>query len=322
MNCNAILKSTECIADVMQWLGLCLTSSFEAFSAISFICGFTTVTPQLVFPLIGDIAPPNRRATALSFVVSGMYAGILVGRVISGLVANYTDWRNIYWFAFGLQWILFVLLFWFMPDYPSKNPGGFNYLSILASIGRLAVSTPVLMQACLITFSMMAVFTSYWSTLSFLLSSPPYSYSSAVIGLFGLISILLICVCPVYTRYVIDKMDPLASVLSSLLVELAGVAFGAFTGETTVAGPVIQAVVIDFANQASNIAQRGVIYTIDPKASNRMNTAYMVAGVSGQFAGTAVGNKLYALGGWKCSGMLSSELRARMIPICRLSLMR
>ncbi|KAK8129190.1 MFS general substrate transporter [Apiospora kogelbergensis] len=92
-------------------------------------------------------------------------------------------------------------------------------------------------------------------------------------------------------------MDPLISVLSSLLVELAGVAFGAFTGEPTVPGPVVQAVVIDFSNQASNIAQRDVIYTIDPKVSSRMNTAYMVAGVSGQFAGTAVRNKLYALGG-------------------------
>ncbi|KAK8129189.1 hypothetical protein PG999_001569 [Apiospora kogelbergensis] len=156
----------------VMWLDLCLTSSFEAFSAISFICGFTTATPQLAFPLIGDIAPPNRCLTALSFVVSGMYAGILVGLVISGLVANYTDWRNIYRFAFGLQRILFVF-FWFMPDYPSKNPGGFNYLSIPASIGLVAVSTPALMQACLITFSMIAVFTSYWSKVSFLLSSPP-----------------------------------------------------------------------------------------------------------------------------------------------------
>ena len=29
------------------WIGLCLTDNFEAFCALTFVTGFTTVTPQL-----------------------------------------------------------------------------------------------------------------------------------------------------------------------------------------------------------------------------------------------------------------------------------
>lgn len=42
-----------------------------------------------MLPLVGDLAPPNRRATALSIVVSGLILGMLIARLLSGIVANY-----------------------------------------------------------------------------------------------------------------------------------------------------------------------------------------------------------------------------------------
>ena len=62
------------------WLGLCLTNSFAVFSFFSYLTAVTTVTPQLMLPLVGDLAPPHRRATALSIVVSGLLLGILIAR--------------------------------------------------------------------------------------------------------------------------------------------------------------------------------------------------------------------------------------------------
>lgn len=75
-------------------IGLCITDSFETFTAISFITAVTTVTPQIMLPLVGDLAPPDKRGSSLSIVVSGFMLGILVARVLSGTVANYTSWRN------------------------------------------------------------------------------------------------------------------------------------------------------------------------------------------------------------------------------------
>ncbi|ROV87729.1 hypothetical protein VMCG_10594 [Cytospora schulzeri] len=287
------------------WLALCLTSRFEAFAAVSFICGMTTVTPQLMLPLVGDLAPAHRRATSLSLVVSGLSLGMLVARLLSGVIANFTDWRNIYWFAFGAQWCIFVLLFFFMPDYPSKNPGGLNWFQMMWSILHMFFTEPLLVQACLINFIMSSIFTSFWTTLSFLLSSPPFEYSSLVIGLFALIGIFIICWGPVYSRYIIDKIQPLYSCLLGISIEIVGVAIGTFIGTFTVAGPVIEALVIDLGNQACNIANRTAINDINPKARNRVNTCYMLAAFTGQLTGTSVGNRLYATGGWKASGSCS-----------------
>lgn len=261
-----------------------------------------------MLPLVGDLAPPHRRASSLAVVVSGLSLGILVARILSGVMASYTDWRNIYWFGFAVQYLVWGLLYVWMPDYPSKNPAGINYLRMLASIVRLLLTEPLLLQASLVAFLLSAVFTSFWTTLSFLLSSPPFGYSSVVVGLFGLIGVVVILAAPVYSRLVIDKVVPLFSAVVGLTVELAGVVIGTFTGSSHVAGPVVQAVAIDIGAQFTQIANRAAIYGIQPNARNRVNTAYMVAAFSGQLTGTAVGNRLYALGGWVYSGSCSSKL--------------
>ncbi|OHE92393.1 major facilitator superfamily transporter [Colletotrichum orchidophilum] len=285
----------------MLWLGLCLTNSFEAFLGLSFIVGATTVTPQLMLPLVADMAPPERKASSLSITTSGLMLGMLIARLLSGIVANYTSWRNIYWFSFGAQNLLLVLLFFFVPDYPSTNPDGLNYFRALWTIVTMLFTEPILVQACLIGFFISSIFTSFWTTLTFLLASPPYDYPSITIGLFSLIGIAAICGGPVYGRLIMDRYVPwLSSVLGQTFI-LFGCIIGAFTGTFTVAGPVIQAICIDMGIQTAQTANRTAIYTINPKARNRVNTAYMVCVFCGQLTGTAVGNRLYAQGGWRYS---------------------
>ncbi|KAK4213082.1 major facilitator superfamily domain-containing protein [Rhypophila decipiens] len=299
------------------WLILCLTPSFTTFSAISFLVGFTTVTPQLMLPLVGDLAPPERRASSLAIVVSGLSLGVLVARILSGILANFTNsWRNIYWFGFGVQVIVLALLYVYMPNYPSKNPDGMNYFSMLWSIAVLFVTEPLLVQASFVTFFLSAVFTSYWTTLSFLLSSPPYGYEPVIIGLFGLIGVIVILLAPVYSRLVIDKVVPLFSALIGLIFELAGVIVGTFIGSFHLAGPIVQAICIDVGSQFAQIANRANIYGIQPLARNRVNTAYMIVAFSGQLTGTAVGNRLYAAGGWVYSGSCSIAFIGAAIILC------
>merc|ERR1711939_271572 len=275
-----------------MWLGLCLTNSFSVFLAISFITATSTVTPQLMLPLVGDLAPPHRRATALSIVVSGLLLGMLIARLLSGILTQYTSWRSIYWFSFGVQYLILILLFFFMPDYPSTNPGGINYFRMLFSILKMLFKHPVLVQACLVGFLTSSIFTSYWTTLTFLLSSPPYSYDSVIIGLFALIGIGAICVGPFYSRAIIDRFVPVFSVILGLTYCLIGTIIGTYTGKHTVAGPIIQAFAIDIGIQSSQIANRSGIFAIEPKARNRVNTAYMLCVFCGQLMGTAVGNRL------------------------------
>ncbi|KAL8809779.1 MAG: hypothetical protein Q9200_003115 [Gallowayella weberi] len=300
------------------WLGLCLTNSFSVFCFLTYLTSVTTVTPQLMLPLVGDLAPSHRRATALSVVTSGLMLGLLFARLLSGVVTEYTSWRNIYWLSFGLQYLIFALLWLFMPDYPSTNPDGINYFRILYSILEIFFTHPLLVQACLVGFCTSTTFTGFWTTLTFLLSAPPYEYSTLVIGLFALIGIASMCLGPLWSLYITDRLIPLFSVILGLLVCLTGTCIGTYTGTFTVAGPVIQAFFLDFGIQTAVIANRSAIFSILPQARNRINTAYMIIGFCGQLTGTAVGNHVFAMGGWKSSGSTSVGFLLGALLICAL----
>lgn len=258
-----------------------------------------------MLPLVGDLAPANRRATALSIVVSGLLLGLLMARVLSGAVTEYTSWRNIYWLAFALQYLILILLWFFLPDYPSTNPKGLNYFKMLWSILTMLFKHPILVQVCLVGFCTSTIFTSYWTTLTFLLAGEPYNFSPLYIGLFALIGIFAMCFGPPYSRLVIDKFVPLFSVIIGELIVITGIIIGTYTGTFTIAGPIVQALMMDFGLQSTQIANRTAIYTIEPKARNRVNTAFMVSVFIGQIVGTSVGNTLYAQGGWHKSGSAS-----------------
>jgi predicted MFS family arabinose efflux permease len=297
-------------------IGLCITNNFTVFLAISFITAITTVTPQIMLPLVGELAPPFRRAVSLSIVVSGNMLGIVIARILSGVVTTYTSWRNIYWIALALQFTIWSLLWLFMPDYPSSNPQGMNYFRMLFSILTLYRRYAVLVHAGAVSFCNSAAFTSYWTTLTFLLSSPPYSYPPYVIGLLGLIGLFGIFTSPVYARYIVQPHAPWLSVVIGSIIGITGIAIGTYAGKHTVAGPILQAFALDASMQLTQIANRAAIYSIEPTGRNRVNTAFMLMTFLGQLTGTASGNKLYERGGWIASGSLSVGLVAVNFLLC------
>ncbi|KAL1610468.1 hypothetical protein SLS60_002136 [Paraconiothyrium brasiliense] len=188
--------------------------------------------------------------------------------------------------------------------YPATNTS-LNYFRLLWSIVQMLTRHPVLVQACLAGFFTSSTFTSFWTTLTFLLAGAPYFYSPLVIGLFGLIGIAAMCFGPIWARNVTDKFVPHMTVLFGLFCCMLGICFGTYLGTFTVAGPVLQAFLLDFGMQTAQIANRSAIYAVEPKRRNGVNTAFMVATFCGQLMGTAAGNHIYAAAGWIGSGSAS-----------------
>ena len=258
-----------------------------------------------MLPLIGDLAPAHRRAQALSLVVSGLILGMLIARLLSGIVAEYIGWRYIYWISFALQYLILIGLYLYMPDYPATNTRQSvmrSYPRLLFDILRLFVTEPLIVQICFIGFCTSVIFMSFWTTLTFLLADDPYNYSSLVIGLFALIGIGSMMWGPIFARLVMDRFIPMLSTILGQLIVLTAVVIGTYTGLHTVAGPIIEALFLDIGIQTSQIANRSALYSVAPLARNRVNTCYMVVTFAGQLTGTSAGNHLYAQGGWIRSG--------------------
>jgi predicted MFS family arabinose efflux permease len=158
-------------------IGLSFTANLTAFEVLSFFVGVFSVIPQVLIPLTADLAPPERRASALSLVFAGLDSGILYARVIGGVIAQYAPPRVVYFAAIGIQLIVLVSMWALVPDYPAKNPE-LNYFRILASMGNFVVSEPVLLQASFILLLASACYSAFWVTLTFLLGGPPYFFST------------------------------------------------------------------------------------------------------------------------------------------------
>lgn len=274
------------------------------FLGLSFVVGMLTVTPQLMFPLAIQYAPQRHRATMTSIVMSGLVFGILVARVLAGILTQYTSWRNVYWMSFGLQIAMFLLLFFSMPDYPILRPGT-SYPRILLTIIKLPFRHPILTQQGLIAFVAMGMFTSFWTTLTFQLAGPTFRLTTLAIGLFALIGLSPVLLNPLISRFLTSRIHPTGTLIIALLVTLASICVGTFVGTFSLAGPVIWAFVGDLGMNTIVVASRMSIASVDPKAQNAVNSVYMVLTFCGQLFGTAVGNALYARGGWIQSGALS-----------------
>lgn len=257
-----------------------------------------------MLPLVGDLAPPKRRGAALSIVVSGFILGILIARLLSGVMTNYVSWRYVYWMSVGLQYAIFLSLWLFMPDYPATNKK-LNYFKMLWSMFGIFVRNPVLVQASLISMFTSSTFTCFWTVLTFLLSGAPYYYDPVTIGLFALIGIATMFCTPLYGRFVVDRFVPWFSVILGMGWCMLGICLGAYTGTFTVAGPILQAWFLDLGVQTSQVANRSSIYSIEPLARNRVNTVFMVFVFCGQLMGTSIGAHIYAEAGWPGSQSFS-----------------
>ncbi|GAW24797.1 hypothetical protein ANO14919_143910 [Xylariales sp. No.14919] len=285
------------------WLGCTLTTSFPSFLGLSFLIGLLTVTPQLMFPLTVQYAPPRHKATMTSVVMSGVVLGILVARLISGIITQYTSWRTVYWLSFGLQALIFMLLFLFMKDYPIARPGT-SYPRILWRIVELPFLSPVLTQSSLIAFLVMGMFTSFWTTLTFQLADV-FHLSTLNIGLFAIGGISPVFLNPVVSRLVTSRIHTHGTLIIAILITLGTILVGTFVGTFSLAGPIIWTFLGDLGVNTVIVANRVAISNVDPTAHNAVNSVYMIFTFGGQLFGTAVGNTLYAKGGWTWSGALN-----------------
>lgn len=274
---------------------------------------------QVFIVLVAELSEPEKRAFNIGIVGMGPTMSILLARILSGIVANYIAWRYIYWISFGMQVTMLVLLFSFMPAYPTINhlaPSKLakSYPRILADIVMLLFKHARLVQAGLLAFSTFFCVSSYWTTLTFLLSAAPYNYSTLVIGLFGLVGAATMVLGPVFGRYIIQPLGvPLYSALIGITISLTGIILGTALGSRCVAGPLLQALLLDAGLMMLFISVRTSIHGIAPGRENRVNTAFAVCLYLGGLSGTKAGNDVYAMSGtrgWVASGCLSIGIMA------------
>ncbi|KAG8987778.1 hypothetical protein FRB90_003154, partial [Tulasnella sp. 427] len=213
----------------MMTVGVALSPTILALKVLMFLLGVVSVTPQIIMPLVGDLAEPQRRCTVVSIVLSGLLFGIIYARCVGAVIVYYAEsWKAVYWAGVGLQTFSWFLLWWSVPDWPSKSLSASRseksqtsgdsetYGEIFKSMLKLAFTEPVLIQSCLIAFGTQMVFSSFWVSATFLLAGSPYNFTTFQIGIFGLTGLLGVLGVPLI-GYIIDRVSHWAGLMISVL---------------------------------------------------------------------------------------------------------
>lgn len=293
-------------------LGICVSQGYKPFLTFTFLSALFTPVTQLLLPLVSELSSSGDRAFNLSIMSTGPTLGIFIGRVISGIIADHATWRSVYWLALGLQSLVFTLLLIFMPEYGSLNSCSGRdlvrmYPKILWSILALYPKHPTLVQAGLLSFSTFFAVSSFWTTVTFLLSEPMYGYTPSQIGLLGLIGLATMLAAPLCGKYLVHPLgEPLFSAAVAKAVSLIGVILGTFLGTHSIAGPILQAALLDIGLVILQISNRVALHPIEPQMRNRVNTAFVSVLYLGQLLGTKAGSVVYySCGGWVPTGAVN-----------------
>lgn len=290
-----ILVTCSCVLS----LALAFIKDVVAFEVVCFFVAISSVTPQVLLPLAGDLAPPHRRAGALSIVLAGLLLGILFARLLAGIIAEFASIPAIYFMSFGLQMLILALFYFMLPDYPRKNPD-LHYGTILLSMAKYAVTEPALVQSCLMGFATSAIFTAFWTTSTFLLGEH-YGYNELEIGLFALIGIAGVCTAPFVGRLV-DRLVPWTGILVGILVVTVSQIIYTGAAGVSIGALVVVTLLQDIGQQLSQVSHSNRIFGINPPARARFSAVFIFSLFLGQLAGTAAGTRVYLYYGWRASG--------------------
>ena len=274
--------------------GMVAVGGLPGLYAASFLVGLLAVSVQVILPMAAALAGSEEKGRVVGIVFTGTLTGILSARIVSGFVAEWFGWRWVYALSAALVLASTLLLVRVVPALPSHHRGG--YVALLRSTLHQVRRFPQLRRAALLGALVFGTFCSFWTTLTFHLSGPPFEYRSDVIGLFGLLAIGGALAASVVGRLA-DGRD--AARLQLLTVGLVAVSVLCVqVWPASAAAFVVATLLLDVgvqATQAGNLAQ---IYALDETAHSRINTVYMTTTFIGGAVGTAAGVAAWTHGGW------------------------
>ncbi len=270
------------------------------FLAAALVVGLLSVAAQLLVPLAAHLSPAATRGQAVGTVMSGLQLGIMLARPASSLIAGMSSWHVVFWLSAITTASLAVV---FSRALPVRRPVvGPSYGALIASMGRLLVTTPVLVRRALYHATLFGAFSLFWTTVPLWLASPEYGMGQVGIALFALAGVAGAISAPIAGRLA-DRGYTRPATLIAMLTVAAGFLI-ARAGLHPVSRPVgigllvAAAITIDFGVSANLVVGQRAVFALRADIRSRLNGLYIAIFFGGGAAGSAVGGWVYAHHGW------------------------
>jgi len=259
---------------------------------------------QDIVPAAATLAPEAQRGKIVGTVMTGLLMGILLSRVVSGVVASHLGWRTMFMAAAVSIAAFAAVAARALPRF--KPTTQLPYAALLASSAQLWRRHGALRRATLAQALLAVGFSAFWSTLAVMLHASSWHLGSAAAGAFGLAGAAGALIAPIAGRLADTRGPELVTRLGSglaavsFLVMAAGVLLPPHA-QLWVIG--LGAVGFDLGTQATLISHQTIVYGIDPGARSRLNALMFTGMFIGMSSGAALGSLALAQWGW--SGVMS-----------------
>lgn len=268
------------------------------------LVGLTTVAAQILVPFAAHLSPPEAQGKAISTVMSGLLIGVLLSRVVAGLVADAVGWRAVFGIGAGLTAIAAVALWCTLPVLAPAT--SLTYPSLLRSVLTLIREEPVLRWRMILSGLVYGSFGAVWTSIGFLLARPPHDLSEGQIGLFALFGVGGAGGALLAGRLA-DRGWAHRVVGGSLA--LTALSFVAIAwGTTSLVALAIGIVLFDLGVQGTHISNQTIMYALRPAARSRLNSAYMTAFFLCGALGSGLSAWIYAGHGWPGVAVLGAAM--------------
>ncbi|MHC3432588.1 MFS transporter [Delftia lacustris] len=266
--------------------------------AASLAVGLAATLAQDVVPAAATLAPEHQRGKVVGTVMTGLLLGILLSRVVSGLLAEHGGWRSVYLLAAAAMALLGVALWRGLPSFKPTTQLGYG--ALLGSMVQLWRSQPALRRAALAQGLLSVAFSAFWSTLAVMLHQQ-FHMGSAAAGALGLAGAAGALAAPLAGRLA-DRSGPQRVTCLGAGLALASFAVLALSPWLPAGAQlpllVASAIGFDFGIQATLVAHQTLVYGLEPAARSRLNALLFTGVFIGMASGSALGALALAQWGW------------------------
>ncbi|RKG68250.1 MFS transporter [Corallococcus sp. CA054B] len=300
-----------------------LAPDIQLLLGVSFAVGLTATVAQDIVPAAATLASEHERGKVVGTVMTGLLLGILLSRVISGVVAERFGWRAMFMVAAASVAFVGVAAWRGLPRFHPTNT--LSYGALLGSLAALWRKHGALRRAALAQGLISIGFSAFWSTLAVMLHGAPFHLGSAAAGAFGLAGAAGALGAPVAGR-IADRYGP-------EVVTRLGAALTVLSFATMFAAPWLEphhrlwligasAIGFDLGAQVTLVAHQTLVFGIEPAARSRLNAVLFAGVFAGMSVGAASGSLVLARWGWVGVTLLATAsalaaLLVRLFPAAR-----
>lgn len=279
---------------IASLIAFALSENITTMIIASFFIGLSSVVPQMFVPLAAQLSDPKEKGKNVGMVMTGLLIGILASRIFSGVLGEYLGWRQVYYIAAGIIFILWILIFFLLPDIKPTFKG--SYWGLMKSISHYIKTVPSLRLASIRGALALGSFLAFWTTLTFHLERPPFFAGSDIAGELGAVGIGGALAASMVGR-IADRVNKNTLIMCAAVLMIVSWAVLGIWG-FTYAGLIVGIFVLDVGLQSIHVSNQTIVFSTNPDATNRLNTVYMTSYFIGGSFGTFAGGKAWEYMGW------------------------